>query len=481
MDISQFKNLKVLCIGDLMLDSFVYGNAQRISPEAPVPILKKLYQRDSLGGAGNVVSNLLELGANVICIGVIGNDSAGNKILGLMEQYEKLEAYVLSQKSRTTTTKVRFVGENQQIMRLDDETEESIELDVEEKIKDLIKQTIQDVDVVIISDYNKGTITNGIKQMLSSRFPEKIKILDTKSNDLTYYSGMNIITPNIQELGDFYGRKIQTSDQIREFAEKLIKNHKSSKVLVTKSEQGMSLFEVKETGNIKETCLDSCAKTVVDVSGAGDTVVATLALAIASGFNSKDAVYLANLAAAIVVGKQGTATINIAELQLVLDHQNHIEITKDIKNLKELVKFVKSQGKTIGFTNGCFDLFHAGHINFLHKCKKECDFLLVAVNSDQSVKQIKGKNRPIHDELTRFLNLKNSNSVDHVILFDEQTPLELIKEIKPDVLFKGSDYKKNQVVGRQEVMDAGGRVEIIKSWKEYTTSKLILRARESND
>lgn len=440
----DFSNASVLVIGDLMLDKYYFGNVRRISPEAPVPVVKVNREVYTLGGAGNVVNNIINLKAKAYVIGAIGKDSNKNVIKQLLD--EKQVNYHLLERNLPTITKIRVVGEHQQIVRIDFEEVKPLEQEELERVKQYILSLINKVDCLVISDYGKGMVTFELSQFVIKQAQEKNLpvIVDPKGSDWNKYRGATVVTPNLKELSDLLKMEIKNDDkEIETYGQEVRRKYSLTYLLVTRSEKGMSLITANEVYHIR-----SEAKEVYDVSGAGDTVVATLATAMSTGINTLDAVKIANTAAGIVVGKIGTAPITLNELRNVLNGYRN----KKLKNLQDLlteVAMLKAKGKKIVFTNGCFDILHRGHIEYLKEAKELGDVLIVGLNSDDSVRKIKGKDRPINKQEDRAELLASLEFVDYVVIFDEDIPYNLIKEIKPDVLVKGGDYKLEEIMGKE--------------------------------
>ena len=458
----------VLCIGDVILDCYSEGLIDRISPEAPIPILKLLKsEKMVLGGSGNVARNICEAGSKCHLISVVGVDDDSDRIIKLCNQEKNLTFDLIQDNKRCTTKKQRFVSGNQQIIRVDREETNSIDEKIEDKIYKKFVKIIVKCDVVVISDYNKGVLTKTLttKIIRLSKKKRKIVIVDPKKDDLGFYKNANIITPNQKELLGIESKEInqKTIDKI---SQKLIKKYGFDIVVTTKSSEGISVVRK----NNKNFSIPSKAKEVFDVSGAGDTVVSFIASGLARGEDFENSVKLANEAAGIVVGKFGTAVVKRSEVE------NKEENNKKILAIDDLIFQLKQrESKKIGFTNGCFDLIHQGHIDYLKKAKKMCDFLIIGLNNDRSVRKLKGDARPILNESERASILSCFEFVDCVILFNEDTPIKLIKKLKPHFLFKGDDYTLNEVVGKNEIKKWNGEVILIKCTKNKSTSRIIER------
>ena len=471
-----FKNVKILCVGDIILDSYAKGNVEKVSPEAPIPVFKFENENYVLGGAGNVARNICSGGGacNLIC--VAGNDNEASILKGLAKEIKYLSVDLVIDKKRVTTKKKRYVAGQQQILRVDEEITKDVDFLIEKKILKKFNSLIKNVDIVVLSDYNKGLLTESLTQKLiqqAQKFKKKI-IVDPKRASFEIYKGANIITPNLSELlrvfPEFDDSEFNEDKVIENLSKKLIKKYKFETILTTRSSNGMTLVFEK----IKSRTYSSKALEVFDVSGAGDTVVAYLSLGLANGGDIFRSTEIANEAAGISVGKLGTASVSYHEIS------NKKEISKLVpyKKGKQIIEKIRNK-KKIGFTNGCFDLLHSGHIQYFYKIKEYCDFLIVGLNSDSSVKTNKGLSRPILDNEERSIILSGISYIDMIISFEEMTPLNLIKFLKPDILFKGRDYKINEVVGSKEITKWGGKTILIDYLKGKSTTNLINRIKNA--
>jgi D-beta-D-heptose 7-phosphate kinase/D-beta-D-heptose 1-phosphate adenosyltransferase len=472
--VERFSRVRVLCIGDVMLDCFVYGHVDRISPEAPIPVLRIEREASMLGGAGNVVRNVIGLGAGVEFISVVGRDPAGNEITGLVGQLEGVEPHLLVERSRQTTIKRRFVAGSQQLLRADQETVAPVGNSTVDDIVRLAAAAIADCGVMVLSDYAKGVLTTrGIQAMIAAaRAAGKPVIVDPKGADFARYHGATIMTPNRRELAEAAQMPVDGDEGVELAARALIKSCGVDAVLCTRGAEGMSLV----LANGETHHLPAAAREVFDVSGAGDTVVATLAAGIASGLSWLDAARVANVAAGIVVGKVGTAVAYANDVIRGLQQDGGAAGDDKVASLAQAVDAVarwRRQGMTIGFTNGCFDLLHPGHVSLMSQAKAACDRLIVGLNSDDSIRRLKGKDRPIQAEAARAAVLASLASVDLVVVFGEDTPVELIKALRPDVLVKGADYRLDQVVGADLVQGWGGRVLLAELAAGHSTTATI--------
>ncbi len=461
-----------LVIGDVMLDRYLIGSVGRISPEAPVPIVLLSAQNERIGGAANVAANLALLGIKTHIIGCIGHDAEAKTLFGLLKKIGVKTDGICASKYRPTIAKTRVVSGHQQMMRLDQEDSAAFSKEETKQILSAVKaQLAQQPAIVILSDYAKGLLSTEICQhIIALCKAKKIPVLvDPKGRDYSKYAGATALTPNKKETAEACDTGMNDADLIAK-ASKLKTKLKLQFLAVTRGEEGISLID-KATHDIPAT-----AKQVFDVSGAGDTVIATLAAGMISGLNPLESLQLANIAAGVVVGKVGTVPISQAELLEALTSKQSSEQAHKICNLAELkakVETWKKAKQKIVFTNGCFDLLHAGHVTYLEAAKKRGDKLILGLNTDRSVRALKGKTRPVVNEQDRARVLAALESVDAVILFDEDTPLKLIKAIKPDVIAKGSDYAANQVVGGKEVKSWGGEIALIDLVEGRSTSKII--------
>ena len=464
---------KILVIGDLILDEYIWGGVQRISPEAPVPILETRSENLALGGAANVANNLVSLGCEVHLCGAIGQDEKGDKLLQTVHdrfiQTEGIFRFV----HRPTTSKMRIIAHNQQILRVDKEDNRPITEKTEKKLIQYINQVIPGVDGVICSDYHKGILTEKVIKAVICRAKKfkKSVIVDPKSSDFSLYKGAAVITPNLREVARSVPIKVKDKEDLGRAAEYLLNLTKAEAILITQGKDGMSLYQNKD----KLISIPTVAKEVFDVTGAGDTVISVFSMAVFVGFDYQEAAWLSNMAASVVVGKIGTAVVTMEEINEFL-HEEMLRTSHTVLKLDELKKIIsmaKSSGKKVVFTNGCFDIIHGGHIEFLQKAKSLGDILVIGLNTDQSVKKLKGENRPIKNETERANILSALKYIDYITLFNETTPEKLIREIQPDILVKGDDYKIDEVVGREIVEGYGARVELIPIVEGHSTTKTL--------
>lgn len=471
---------RVLCIGDLMLDRFVYGDVERISPEAPIPVLRIQRESIALGGAGNVVRNLVALGGQVAMVGVIGDDSAGVELEKRVKALGGITPCLLKDPARPTTTKVRYIAGSQQLLRADHEQAMPVATAVEEKAIDGIRETLDDCDIVILSDYAKGVLTpRVIAETIRMAHENGHRVLvDPKGLDFSRYRGAYILTPNRRELGAATNMPVGTIEETEAAARYLIASCDLHGVLAKLGADGVCLVMKDEPARH----FRGTAREVYDVSGAGDTVVATMALALAGGLSLADAAALANLAGSIVVSKIGTASVTHDDLAHELLHDQTHASEEKITNLATAMETVarwRQKGLKTGFTNGVFDLLHPGHLSLIHQARTHCDRLIVGMNSDSSVKRLKGEGRPVQGESARAAVLASLADVDGVVIFGEDTPLHLIKKLRPDVLVKGADYTLDKVVGADLVQGWGGKVVLATLVDGQSTTATIARLKTS--
>lgn len=471
----------VLCIGDLMLDEFVYGEVSRISPEAPAPVIAVQRSELNIGGAGNVARNIAALGARCIFVGLVGDDAAGAQVTSELAREAGIESVLVTDRSRPTTRKVRFVSEHfsTHMLRADWERAAPAAAEIEQQLIDVILPLIGRADIVLLSDYAKGVLTARVIRHAidSARKAGKRVIVDPKSANFAIYRGASLLTPNRKEFSEATRSRAETEQEIAVAAQDAIRLADCEAILVTQSERGMTL--VPAEGALVH--VPAYPVKVRDVSGAGDTVVAMLAVTLAAGAGWEDALRMASAAAAVAVSKQGTASVTAAELRRkILPHAYLAAEEKIVRSDHDLVARVEAwrqQGMRVGFTNGCFDILHPGHVKVLAAARAACDRLVVGLNSDASVKRLKGEDRPLQNERARAEVLAALEAVDVVTIFGEDTPLRLIELVTPSVLVKGGDYTREQVVGHEIVEAAGGEVLLIDILKGFSTTALVNRAR----
>ena len=470
----------VLCIGDLMLDEFVYGEVSRISPEAPTPVLAVRRTELMIGGAGNVARNLTSLGARCVFVGVVGEDDAGRALTEALDGYPLIEARLAVDPARVTTRKARFVSEHfsTHLLRADWEMAAPIGREIEDALIGYVIDALPRAGAVVLSDYAKGSLTPRVIRAVIDAANElgKPVVVDPKGRDYSIYRGTTLITPNRQELADATHSAARTDEEIAAAAAALGEALGAQAVLVTRSEDGMTL--VNGDGVVH---VPAYPVRVRDVSGAGDTVVAVLAAMLAMDADFESAVRAANAAAAVVVGKRGTATLTTAELRSRILPASTLapeeKIVFDWALLDEHLADWRRQGLRIGFTNGCFDLLHPGHVRLLAAARAACDRLVLGLNGDASVTRLKGAGRPVQPVEARAEVLAALEAVDLVVVFDEDTPLELIARVQPTVLVKGGDYTRDQVVGRDLVESLGGEVVLVDLVPGHSTTSMVERTR----
>ncbi len=472
--LETIRGTEVLCIGDAMLDRFIYGHADRISPEAPIPVVCIERENAMLGGAGNVVRNLVALGARPAFIAVVGDDDAGREVGRLLGELAEVDPCLVVETGRQTTIKTRFFASNQQLLRADRETRAGLSAASRNQLRSRAQTRIAEAACVVLSDYGKGVLTPPAAAELidMARAAGKPVIVDPKGTDYTKYRGATLLTPNRKELHEATGMAVDSDDAIVAACRALIGSCQVAAVLATRSQDGMSL--VTADGDIHH--LPAQAQEVFDVSGAGDTVVATLAAAIASGASLLEGARLANVAAGIVVAKVGTAVAYADEVVSALHHDDLTAGESKVLGWEaaaEVIDRWRRKGLKVGFTNGCFDLLHPGHVSLLTQARAACDRLVVGLNSDASVGRLKGPTRPVQSEAARATVLASLATVDLVVIFGEDTPLDLICQLKPDVLVKGADYTVATVVGAAEVAGWGGKVVLANLVDGQSTTNTI--------
>ena len=473
----------VLCVGDLMLDEFVYGEVSRISPEAPAPVIAVQRSELNVGGAGNVAHNIASLGARCIFVGLVGDDAAGATLKAELARQPRIEPVLVTDPARPTTRKVRFVSEHfsTHMLRADWELAVPASETTERRLIDAVVAALPRADIVLLSDYAKGVLTARVVRNVidAARKLGKQVIVDPKSANLAIYRGATLLTPNRKEFAEATRRRIQSDADIADASIEALRTADAEAVLVTQSEHGMTLAH--RDGRLIHVPAQPAK--VRDVSGAGDTVVAVLAVTLAAGADWETALRCATAAAAVAVSKPGTATVSLAELRRkILPHASlaaEDKIASGTADLDARVAEWRRQGLRVGFTNGCFDILHPGHVRVLTQARAACDRLIVGLNSDASVRRLKGADRPVQDERARGEVLAALEAVDLVVIFEEDTPLELITRIKPSVLVKGGDYTREKVVGHEIVAASGGEVVLVDILPGHSTTSLVNRAREN--
>lgn len=470
----HLKGAHALVLGDVILDTFVFGKVNRISPEAPIPVLLSHSVKTMLGGAGNVAANLAALGCAPVVVGVVGDDAEGREVRTLMEQARHpIAHHLFVDSARPTTVKTRFTAGAQQILRVDREMTTTISQETEDRLLSMFHQALEGAKVVALSDYGKGVLTDRIigEAIRMARARGIPVIVDPKRADFSIYHGASYIKPNLPELSKATALDCSSEEEIAAAAAR-VQAATGADVVVTRSQQGMSLFEAgRPPQHVR-----SSVREVYDVSGAGDSALAAFAAALAGGYNARDAMHIANATASIAVAKLGTAVVTIEELSSTLNESEFLLSRGNVLNtdqVRALAEIWRQRGLRVGFANGCFDIIHAGHVSLL--ATAECDRLIVGLNSDESVRRLKGPTRPVQSEKSRAQVLGSLDTVDAVVIFNENTPLELIKAIRPDVLIKGADYREDQVVGGDFVKSYGGRVHLAPLVEGQSTTSVVKR------
>ena len=458
----------ILVVGDLMLDHYLWGSSDRISPEAPVPVIDINDESEVLGGAGNVINNLKALGANVMVASAIGSDENGRRLMAMLKSLYINTDALINENGRKTTRKSRVIASHQQVVRFDSESRQEITQEVADKILSSVKRNIFMIDIVLLSDYGKGVLSEYLTQNiidLAKKHNKKI-LIDPKGRDYSKYRGATLVTPNRKEASEATGIDIVDDESLKRAGFWLKNELDLDMAMITLSEEGMAIF----SDDIYK--IDTVAKEVYDVTGAGDTVLSALGFVLSIGGDIKEAARVANAAAAVVVGKIGSATATWDE---IIEYENTLhESTTELRirkrdSLAKTVERLKSEGKKIVFTNGCFDILHIGHVKYLEIAKSFGDVLIVGVNSDNSVRRLKGESRPVNTEYDRAYILASLDAVDFVTIFDEDTPYDLISLLKPHILVKGGDYRGKEVVGS----DLVDEVRLVDFVDGKSTTKII--------
>lgn len=467
----------VLVVGDVMLDRFVHGAVARISPEAPIPVLSVKGHSTVPGGAGNVVCNIAAVGAKSVLVSVTGNDKAADELESLLGERQGLSLTLIRDGSRPTTVKTRFLAGGQQLLRADEEFTGALDDETESSVIAAVDMALPRCGAIVLSDYGKGVLTDEVITAVIARARQAgIPVLvDPKGRDYQRYAGADLLTPNRSELSLATGMAMDTDAEVEEACRAAIRDFGVAGILATRSEKGMTLADAEGALHIPAQ-----AREVFDVVGAGDTVIALLAASLASGLDKGTAARLANLGGGVVVGKTGTAVARPEELVAAAHGAARLAGDRKVHTLAGMVDQVglwRRQGRTVGFTNGCFDLLHPGHVHLLQQAREQCDRLVVGLNSDESVSRLKGPERPVHNENARATVLSSLASVDAVVVFGEDTPLDLIRALKPDVLVKGQDYTVETVVGAEDVQSWGGRVFLAGLLDGHSTTGTVKKLR----
>ena len=479
-----FGPVRVLVVGDVMLDRYCEGQANRISPEAPVPAVRVQREFDRLGGAANVALNVKTLGAQCALLGIVGKDPSGQSVAKMLTSVG-IQNLLQIDEQGITTQKLRVLARGQQMIRLD--FEERASDTAAKAVETAFASACKNADIVVLSDYAKGSLQH-CKAMIATATQLGIPVVvDPKGADFSKYQGATLLTPNLSEFSAVAG-ECHDDTQITSRAQAMCESLQLNAMLVTRSEKGMSLIEVsktspQKTGTTQSLHLPTAAKEVFDVTGAGDTVVATLAAALGAGMNLQEATALSNVAAGIAVAKVGTAAVTFQELQRELAATNKGSSAHKLCSAEQLISEVaqlKAMGKTVVMTNGCFDILHPGHIEYLERARALGDALVLALNSDRSVRQLKGPSRPVNTLPTRARMLSALSCVDMVTEFDEETPESLIASVLPSILVKGGDYAIDQIAGAKQVQAAGGQVLVLDFLDGHSTTQLIQKIKANS-
>jgi len=473
--LEHFHETRIVVLGDLMLDRFVYGSVERISPEAPIPVLAVEREWDMPGGAANVARNAASMGARAILIGVVGDDACAKDLGTQLALLPTIEPRLMVDRSRPTTLKTRYIADRQQILRADREQRTVLSDAVAERILSLYRQALAEVDVVVLSDYAKGVLSESVTRaaIATARSAGKPVIVDPKSPSFEPYAGATVIVPNRPELERSVGQPCHSDEQVTWAAQRCLQQGLCEAMVVTRGAQGMSVVSADGV-----THLPARAREVFDVSGAGDTAVAALALGLSARGELVAAAQLANVAAGLVVAKLGTAVVSAGEIAACLtqyDGRSDYGKLFTLDHVTQLSRSWRAQGLKVAFTNGCFDLLHVGHLSLLEQARRAADRLIVGLNSDLSVRRLKGAGRPVQSEVARATILSSLKPVDAVVIFSEDTPLSLIEALLPDVLVKGADYSLDNIVGADFVRQRGGRVVLAELVSGHSTSSTLAR------
>ena len=471
--VKRLARTSVTVIGDVMLDRYVYGTVDRISPEAPIQVLQVEREVAMPGGAGNVVRNLTALGVAVAFVSIVGDDQAGSDLTGLIGGQPGVEPWLLVEGARATTVKTRFVSNGQQLLRSDREETGPVSAKLADRMMRIAGDAMAATSVAVLSDYSKGVLsgTNAAQLIATAKAAGRRVVVDPKGPDYSRYAGADVVTPNRRELAEATEMAVDTEARLVAAATALRRAHGFGAVLVTRAEDGMTLVDAEGAHHYPAEAAD-----VFDVSGAGDTVVAALAASLAAGLELRVAARLANIAAGIVVGKVGTAVAREEDLLAALTPQGGALrkiVTREVA--AEQAERWRRRGWRTGFTNGCFDLLHPGHVHLLEQARGQCDRLVVGLNSDASVRRLKGPSRPVQPEAARAAVLAHLSAVDLVVVYDEDTPEVTLQELRPELLVKGADYTLDKVVGADLVKGWGGKVWLAELLPGFSTTDMVNR------
>jgi D-beta-D-heptose 7-phosphate kinase / D-beta-D-heptose 1-phosphate adenosyltransferase len=474
--VAGFAGAQVLVIGDLILDRYVTGQAARLSPEAPIPVLRPHERHATAGGAANVAANVADLGGQVILVGLIGPDAGGAELRRLLAASPAIRAQLIESPDRPTTSKTRFMSGAHQLLRLDEESTDPPDAERVAALCAACDAALAEVAVVVLSDYAKGVLAGPVLAhvLRAATAAGRIVIADPKRTDFAAYRGATVLTPNEAELRLADGSPLPDREAVEAAASRALAATQGTAVLVTRSEKGVAMIRA----DAPPLHLPARAREVADVSGAGDTLVAALAVALAAGAGLDEAARLANITAGLAVAKRGTATVSAHELLGALHLEELLASEEKIVPAEAAAARVAAwhaRGLKVGFANGCFDLIHPGHVHLLRAARAACDRLVVALNTDASVRRLKGESRPVQSETARATVMASLAPVDLVTLFDEDTPLDLIRQLRPDVLVKGADYRIDQVVGGDLVTGWGGKVLLVDLRQGHSTTATIRR------
>jgi D-beta-D-heptose 7-phosphate kinase/D-beta-D-heptose 1-phosphate adenosyltransferase len=478
--IARAKDVRIACVGDVMVDRFVSGEVGRISPEAPIPVLAKVSEEVMLGGAGNVARNLASLGARAALVGLVGDDAAGNEAQALVGAESGIEGHLVVEPRRRTTIKTRFAAAGQQLLRLDTEESAAIAAGSEASLVSAVTHAADGAGAILISDYAKGVVTPALIaacRAAAGRAGAAV-IVDPKGRSFGKYGPVDVIKPNASELSAATDLPVETDAEIEAALAAALGACEARAIAVTRAGRGLSL--AVRGGAVRH--LRSRPREVFDVSGAGDTALAALGLGLAAGVELEAAAELAILASGVAVEKAGTAVVHPEELIEAELAAHSLAVGSKIATVERMSATVarwRAQGRRIGFTNGCFDVLHRGHVAYLAQARSWCDRLIVGLNSDASVRRLKGEGRPVNDLEARAVVLAGLGSVDMVVPFDEPTPIALIEAARPDVLVKGSDYAPDQVVGADLVQGWGGEVRLADFVEGWSTTEAIARMKRA--
>jgi D-beta-D-heptose 7-phosphate kinase/D-beta-D-heptose 1-phosphate adenosyltransferase len=474
--VKKLKGARIVCVGDVMLDKFIYGDVERISPEAPIPVFRTRRQVAMLGGAGNVLRNAVGLGAEVCFISVTGGGEAGQEVTDLINGLDGVDVRLSADDTRKTSLKTRYIASGQQMMRADDETIKPLDKGLRAALLLAAEDALENAGAMVLSDYGKGILAAGLaRELIDLAIAQGVPVVvDPQGSDYSAYRGASLVTPNRRELADATGMATINENDIIAAGVELINEHGIQRVLATRSADGMTLISGPD--DVRHFTAET--KEVFDVSGAGDTVVATLATAIAAGLSLSQAVELANVAAGIVVGKVGTAVAFAADIIDALHTGHNANGAAKVMSRDaalDRIALWRSQGLKVGLASGCFDLLHPGHLSTFSQAKAACDRLIIGLNSDASTKRLKGDGRPVQNEDARAAVIAALEDVDGVVVFNEDTPEALIETLKPDVFVKGADYAIDDLPEAKIVQSYGGEIVLAELADGHSTSGTIER------